>query len=101
VKRTEHTYGQLDQALRSLGFSCRPSAQPPPGRVYEHKEAGALIILPAFPKRSRVFAYHFIAVQIQLDNFGVATPEVFAAKLQQARRKNTKRTKEGESVDKT
>jgi hypothetical protein len=100
VKRTEHTYGQLDKALRSLGFTRRPTANEPPGFIYEHKAAGAEITLPAFPKSDRVLAYHFIAVQVQLDNFGVATPEVFAAKLQQAGRKNTKRTKEGESVEK-
>jgi hypothetical protein len=84
MKRSEVTYGQLDKVLRSLGFSCRPSTKEPPGRIYEHKEAGAMIMLPAFPDREPVFEYHLAAVRGELDNFGIADPTAFAEKLQKA-----------------
>ena len=70
MKRAEVTYGQLDKVLRSLGFSCRPSKHDPPGRIYEHKQAGAVVILPAFAESDRVFEYHLVAVRTELDNFG-------------------------------
>lgn len=82
MKRSEVTYGELDAVLRSLGFSCHPSRHEPPGRVYEHKTAGAMILLPALPEGDKVFEYHLVAVRTELDNFGIANPTVFAAKLQ-------------------
>jgi hypothetical protein len=85
MKRSEVTYGQLDKVLRSLGFSCRLTTNdPPPTRVYQHKEAGAMILLSAFPESDKVFEYHLVAVRGELDNFGIADPAVFAAKLQEA-----------------
>ena len=41
-----------------------------------------MITLPAFPEKEKVFEYHLIDVRTQLDNFGIADPSVFAAKLQ-------------------
>lgn len=38
MKRTDVLYGQFDKVLCSLGFSCRPSRQDPPGRIYEHEQ---------------------------------------------------------------
>lgn len=84
MKPTEATYGQLDEVLRSLGFSCRPTKHEPSGRIYEHKEAGAVIMLPSLPESDRVFEHHLLAVRTELDNFGLADPSVFAAKLQKA-----------------
>jgi hypothetical protein len=85
MKRSEVTYGQLDKVLRSLGFSCRLIAdEPPPTRVYQHKETGAMIMLPAFPENDKVFEYHMVAVRVELDNFGIADPTSFADKLQKA-----------------
>jgi hypothetical protein len=81
VKRSEVTYGQLDKVLRSLGFSCRPSTSQPPGRVYQHPKAGAMILLPEMPESENVFEHHMLAVQTELDNFGIADPAAFAAKL--------------------
>jgi hypothetical protein len=83
MKRSEVTYGQLDRVLRSLGFGCRFEDEPPT-RIYQHKQAGALIMLPAFPEGDRVFEYHMVAVRGELDNFGIADPTTFAAKLQKA-----------------
>jgi hypothetical protein len=84
MTRTEVTYGQLDKVLRSLGFSCQPAKHDPPGNVYQHKETGAVIMLPAFSDSDKVFEHHLVAVRLELDNFGLAKPSVFAAKLQKA-----------------
>lgn len=84
MNRTEVTYGQLDKVLRSLGFTCQPAKHDPPGHVYKHKTAGAVILLPAFVQSEKVFEYHLVAVRTELDNFGLADPSVFAAKLQKA-----------------
>jgi hypothetical protein len=84
MKRSETTYGQLDKVLRSLGFSCQPSEKNPPGRIYQHKKTGALVKLPTFPDSDRVFEYHMETVKGELDNFGIADPMTFAAKLQKA-----------------
>ena len=89
MKRTDVTYGQLDKVLRSLGFSYRPAKHDSPGHVYEHKEAGAVIMLPAFAEDDTIFEYQLAAVRTELDNFGLADPSVFAAKLQKAGRRTT------------
>jgi hypothetical protein len=78
------TYGQLEKVLRSLGFTCRPGNNDPPGRIYEHRETGATIRLPAFPETDKVFEHHLAAARGELDNFGIADPAVFTAKLQKA-----------------
>jgi hypothetical protein len=84
MKRTNVTFGQLNKVLRSLGFSCRPAKHDPPGFVYEHKETGAIIMLPEFSEAEKVFEHQLVAVRTELDNFGLADPLVFAAKLQKA-----------------
>jgi len=83
-KRTDVTYGQLDRALRSLGFSRRLLTKEPPALRYEHKESGALVPLPPFSEGDRVLDYHFVAVRTMLDNYGIADPTAFAAELQKA-----------------
>lgn len=84
MKRSEVTYGQLDKVLRGLGFSCRPSEKDPPGRIYQHQQTGALVMLPTYPDDEKVFEYHMITVRVELDNFGIADPTTFAAKVQKA-----------------
>jgi hypothetical protein len=84
MKRSKVTYNQLDKVLRSLGFACRLTTDEPPTRVYQHKQAGAMIMLPAFPESDRVFEYHLVAVRLELDNFGIADPTAFDARLQKA-----------------
>lgn len=84
MKRANVTYGQLDKVLRSLGFTCRPTQHDPPGRIYEHKESGAVVMLPPFAAKARVYEYHLLTVRTELDNFGLADPSVFAAELQKA-----------------
>jgi hypothetical protein len=83
MNRTEVTYSQLDKALRSLGFSCRLGQQDPPTRVYEHA-SGALIFVPNFPAEDRVLEHHLVTARVMLDEYGIADPTVFDAKLQKA-----------------
>jgi hypothetical protein len=84
MRRTDITYGQLDKALRSLGFA-RSVFNKDGGAVrYDHKQTGALIVLPLLPEDDRVYDYHLVGVRGTLDNFGVADPSVFEAKLQKA-----------------
>jgi hypothetical protein len=84
MKRTEVTYGQLDRVLRALGFTFRPGTNDPPGRIYEHPSAGAVIMLPAFRDGDKVYEHHLVAARSELDQFGIADPTTFAAKLQKA-----------------
>lgn len=84
MNRTDITYRQLDKVLRSLGFSYRPAKHDPPGHIYEHKESGATIMLPALAESDTLLEYQLAAVRTELDNFGLADPSVFAAKLQKA-----------------
>ncbi|HZU39076.1 MAG TPA: hypothetical protein VFA18_24335 [Gemmataceae bacterium] len=84
MKRSEVTYGQLDKALPSLGFSCRLLPGDPPARVYEHHETGASFMLPPFPDSDRVLDYHLVGAQTTLDNFGIADAERFEAQPRKA-----------------
>jgi hypothetical protein len=84
MRRTQVTYGQLDQVLRALGFTCRPGTNDPPGRIYEHKQAGAIIMLPASPEREKVYEHHLASARSELEDFGIADPTTFDAKLQKA-----------------
>ncbi len=84
MRRTEVTYGQLDRALRSLGFSCRVLKGEPPARVYEHKETGASFMVPPFPETDFVLDYHLVGARTTLANFGIAEPKAFDAQLQKA-----------------
>lgn len=84
MKRNGVTYGQLDQVLRSLGFTCREVKGEPPAFRYEHKETGALISLPPFPKTDSVLDHHLVGTRTTLDLFGIADPTLFDAKVQKA-----------------
>ena len=81
MKRAAVTYGQLDKVLCALGFTCRPSKNDPPGRLYKHP-TGSVVGLPAYPDSERVFEYHLITVPQELDHFGITDPPAFDAKLQ-------------------
>ncbi len=85
MKRSDVTYGQLDKVLRSFGFTCHPGENDPPGRIYEHEAAGARISLPAFPFSDKVYNHHLLAARMELEDFGIADPMTFAAKLRKVR----------------
>jgi hypothetical protein len=80
----EVTYGQLDRALSSLGFSVRVVTADNKLRVYEHAGAGARLALAYHPDEDYVRPHHLAAVQGTLDLNGIADPLDFAAELQQA-----------------
>jgi hypothetical protein len=79
---TDVTYGQLDKVLRQFGFSCEFVKKTVESRRYDHKKSGALILLPAVSETDHVPEYHIVTVRVTLDNFGIADPTTFAAKLQ-------------------
>jgi len=81
MTRTDVTYGQLDQVLRSLGFCCWLSKKEPPARVYEHGSS-ALLTTPPVAMDELVLDYHLAAARTKLALFGIADPKVFDAKLQ-------------------
>ncbi len=84
MPRADVTYGQIDEVLRGLGFSRTDFEKDGKGVRYDHKEAGAIIVLPRFPAKDRVYLHHLSLVRTTRDNFGVADPSVFDAKLQKA-----------------
>jgi hypothetical protein len=82
----------LDKVLRALGFTCRPSKNDPPGRLYKHP-TGAVVGLPAYPDSDRVFEYYLITVRQELDHFGIADPTAFDARIQKAGKKRPSRAR--------
>jgi hypothetical protein len=84
MNRTDVTYGQLDKVLRSLGFSRRLVKGKPPAIHYHHKETGAFITVPPFPESDRVLEHHLVTARVMLDEFGIADPSAFDAKLRKA-----------------
>lgn len=84
MKRTEVTYGQLEKVLRSFGFTCRPGNRNPPGHIFEHPQTGAMVAFPAFPATDKVYEHHLVAARMELDDFGIADPATFEAKLRKA-----------------
>jgi len=84
MSSTDVTYGQLEKVLRAFGFVSHLGNRKPPGRIYEHKETGATVALPAFPEGKKVYEHHLVPAQMELDNFGIADAKTFEAKLQKA-----------------
>lgn len=79
------TYGQLDEVLRSLGFTAWTNEQSTPkARVYKHELTGALIVLPVMPRNKVAIGAHLVGVRSTLDDFGIATPKEFEEILQKA-----------------
>jgi hypothetical protein len=84
MKQTQVSYGQLDQVLRGLGFSCQVLHEEPATRLYEHKDSGAWIMLPLRDEKEAVPDYHLANVRTTLDGFGIANPKALEGKLQKA-----------------
>ena len=83
MNRTDVTYGQLDKALRSLGFTRRTTEADPPAHVYDH-ETGASIMVPPFPEDDHVLEWHLVTARVMLDEYGIADPTAFDARLKKA-----------------
>lgn len=84
MKKTNVTYGQLDKVLRSFGFICRPGHNKPPGYIYEHPQAAAMILLPRFRKTDKIYEHHLVDARVQLEYSGIADPTTFEASLRKA-----------------
>jgi hypothetical protein len=84
MKRTDVTYAQLDRVLRSLGFSSRLVKGEPPARWYEHQDTGAFLTVPPYPEDDRVWEHHLVTARVMLDQYGIADPTSFDAKLRKA-----------------
>jgi hypothetical protein len=83
MKRTNVKFAQLDKVLRAYGFTSRPGERNPRGRIYEHA-TGALIMLRPYRSNERVYEHHLYMAKSELDNFGIADPTTFDAKIQRA-----------------
>lgn len=69
IKRIDGlTYGDLDAALRRLGFAVQKRAR---ARFYVHQESGASFLLPLFPFTEPLAAYHYVGVRGSLDHSGI------------------------------
>jgi hypothetical protein len=79
---SEVTYGRLEDALRSLGFSLRGVEEK--NKVYGHEPTGAVIVIPEFSPGDPVLARHLTKVRGILEAYGIADPLDFATKLQRA-----------------
>jgi hypothetical protein len=79
---TEVTYGRLEGALRSLGFSLRAVEEK--NKVYRHEGTGALVVLPEFPPDDPVIPRHLLAVRAILQAYGIANPTDLATQPQKA-----------------
>jgi hypothetical protein len=75
------TYGQLDKALRALGFSVKVQDE---AMLYGHGPSGALVAIPQFPPGEEVMPHHLITTRTILDDFRIADPLAFDEKLRQA-----------------
>jgi hypothetical protein len=84
MKKSNVTYGQLDKVLRAFGLICRPGHNQSPGYIYEHPQAGAMILLPRFRRSDKIYEHHLADARVQLDYNGIADPTTFEAKLQKA-----------------
>jgi hypothetical protein len=84
MKCTDVTYGQLDKVLRSFGLTSRLVNGKPPARSYEHPEYGPLFTVPPYPMTDRVLEHYLVGARTLLDQFGIADPKAFDAKLEKA-----------------
>jgi hypothetical protein len=82
MRKAPVSYGQLDAALQSLGFSVR--VEKGKHRLYTHAETGAVFSLPDRRRTDLVSATHFAAAQHTVSEYGIADEVEFASQLQKA-----------------
>jgi hypothetical protein len=82
MRKAHVTYGQLDAALQSLGFSVRVEAGK--HRLYTHAKTGAVFSLPDRRRTELVSATHFAAAQHVVAAYDIADEVEFASQLQKA-----------------
>ncbi len=76
------TFGQLDATMRSFGLRVREVAGK--GRVYEHPQLGIIHVLPNRPLREKAQPFHIASSRKLLEEFGIARPDEFTARLIQS-----------------
>jgi hypothetical protein len=75
------TYGRLDEALRSVGFTSRVVERK--ARIYKHP-SGATVILPDAPFKDTVLPHHVVVVQTVLADYDIPDPLSLGSKPQPA-----------------
>jgi predicted RNA binding protein YcfA (HicA-like mRNA interferase family) len=75
------TYGRLDEALRSVGFTSRTLEGK--ARIYKHP-SGATVILPDSPLDDTVIPHHLVVVRTVLAEYDLPDPMILASKPQPA-----------------
>ncbi len=88
MNRTDVTYSQLDEVLRSLGFTFRMIDKDGPTRAYMHVESGAVLLFFPYPETDFVYAHHLVGARTTADLFGLAEPKDFDALLARAAETN-------------
>ena len=79
MRDTVKTYGDLDEALRSLGFTAR--VVPAKARVYKQEATGATIILPEAAFGDPMLPHHLVVVRTVLKDYGISDPTDPAATM--------------------
>jgi predicted RNA binding protein YcfA (HicA-like mRNA interferase family) len=71
------TYGQLDQALRALGYELKEI--PGSHRLYSHRRPEAMIALPIMPYDKAMQPIHILTVRSILAESGLLQRDEFAS----------------------
>ena len=82
MRESDVSYGQLDELLRSLGFTVHVEAGK--YRLYTHAATGALMSLPERKWTEMVSTTHLSGTRTVLSNFGIADELEFSSKLQKS-----------------
>jgi len=69
---TTLTYGQLDEILRTHGFTVHTLEGR--ARIYKHETTEATVILPDSPFADNVLPHHLIVVRTVLHEFDLPEP---------------------------
>jgi len=77
------SYAQLDNVLRSVGFTCREVKLRDKARVYEH-QTGATFAVPAVPMTDGVPDCRLLTMRSSLDLYGIIEPTEFDARMKKA-----------------
>jgi hypothetical protein len=79
IPRSRVTYGQIDNVLRSYGFSACTTDN---ARIYDHESTGARISFPLLPLTDLAYPHHVGMVLSAFKVYGLADQLDLAARLQ-------------------
>lgn len=69
MRKPTFTYRDLDDRLRSLGFTAHTLKGK--ARVYRHEQTGASVFLPDTPFEAEVMWRHLVAARHMLDDYNL------------------------------